>query len=277
MKKFNLGLQLYGVRNALKEDYYGTLRAVRDMGYKYVELVDYSGKKSAEEVKAILDELGLVCESVHLGIKAYEADPEAEVRFLKTVGVKYAVIPWYERSALAGTDKWEETVAKFRKMAEHFAANGILLGYHNHDFEFQRFEGKFLHDLIFEAIPADKIFPEIDTCWVRYAGLSPEDKIREFAGRVPVVHLKDFTCNKLAAGPVYDLVGADAVPDKREDNAFEFRPVGYGMQNFDAILAACEEAGTETVIVEQDSPSMGKSELECARLAAEYLHSRYGL
>lgn len=277
MKKFNLGLQLYGVRNALAADYVGTLRAVRDMGYKYVELVNYRGGRSGEEVRALLDELGLVCESVHLGLKAYDEDPQGEIAFLKAVGVKYAVIPWYERSALAGTDKWEETVAKFRRMASHFAENGILLGYHNHDFEFQRVDGRFIHDLIIESVPADRIFPEIDTCWVRYAGLSPADKIREFSGRVPVVHLKDFTCKKLAAGPVYDLIGADSVPDNREDNGFEFRPVGYGMQDFDAILAACEDAGTATVIVEQDSPSMGKSELECARLSAEYLRSRYGL
>ena len=56
MKKFNVGLQLYSVKNAMKEDFYGTLKAVRDMGYEYVEFAGYYDK-SAEEIKAILDEL----------------------------------------------------------------------------------------------------------------------------------------------------------------------------------------------------------------------------
>ena len=56
MKKFNVGIQLYGVRNAMAEDFEGTLRAIRDMGHEYVEFAGYYGKTS-EEIKAILDEL----------------------------------------------------------------------------------------------------------------------------------------------------------------------------------------------------------------------------
>ena len=65
MKKFNVGLQLYGVRNAMKEDFEGTLKAVSEMGYEYVEFAGYYDK-SAEEIKEILDRYGLKCVSVHL-------------------------------------------------------------------------------------------------------------------------------------------------------------------------------------------------------------------
>ena len=259
-------------------DFEGTLKAIRDMGYEYVEFAGYYGKTSSE-IKALLDELGLKCISVHQGPDFFAEDPQGAVDYLKGFGVKYVVIPWYEVSKLAGTPEWNDTVAIFRKTADLLAANGMMLGYHNHDFEFKTFEGKYLHDHIFDSVDADKIFPELDTCWVRYAGLSPEDKICQFAGRVPVVHLKDFTCKSLGGGPVYALIdndGNEQSSDNKEDNGFEFRPLGMGIQDFGKILEACEKSGTETVIVEQDQ-TYAMSELEAAKIAREYLKNTFGI
>ena len=279
MKKFNVGIQLYGVRNSMAADFEGTLKALRDMGYEYVEFAGYYGKTS-EQIKSLLDELGLKCISVHQGLDFFNDDPQGAVDYLKGFGVKYVVIPWYETSKLAGTPEWENTAALFRKTADLLAANGMMLGYHNHDFEFKKVDGKYVHDYIFEAVDADKIFPELDTCWVRYAGLVPEDKISQFAGRVPVVHLKDFTCKKLGGGPVYALIdndGNEQTTDTKEENGFEFRPLGMGIQNFANILEACEKSGTETVIVEQDQTYGGMTELEAAKIARDYLKNTFGI
>ena len=278
MKKFNVGVQLYGLKNTLKEDFEGTIAKVAEMGYEYVEFAGYFGRTS-EQIKAILDELGLKCVSVHQGLDFYNDDPQAAVDYLKGFGVKYSVIPWYDKDKLAGNDAWEATAARFNEIAELLAKNGMTLGYHNHDFEFDTYEGKYLHDYIFEAVDADKIIPELDTCWVHYAGIKPEEKIREFAGRVPVVHLKDFVCKNLGGGPVYDLIDTNgkAIGGSKEDNGFEFRPLGMGIQNFAAILAACEESGTETIIVEQDKTYDGMTELEAAKIARDYLKETFGL
>lgn len=274
MKKFNLGLQLYSVRNAMAADFEGTLKKVSEIGYKYVEFAGYFGK-SAEEIKALLDKYGLVCESVHQTLTADDdAKMADEIEFLKTIGVKYVFIPWFKAENLAGSSVWDETVSKFRKMSEALKACGMILGYHNHDFEFARHNGKFLHDHIFDEIRLDNIIPEIDTCWVRYAGLDPAAKIREFSGYVPVVHLKDFTCKNLASGPVYDLVGGASA--SKDDNGFKYRPVGQGMQSFDEILSACEECGTHTVIVEQDL-SYEEGEIPAVTASFNYLKERYGL
>ena len=274
MKKIKLGLQLYSVREAMNSDFEGTLKTVSEIGYKYVEFAGYFGK-SAEEIKALLDKYGLVCESVHQTLSANDdAKMQEEIEFLKKIGVKYVFIPWYKVENLAGNPTWDTTVFEFKKMAKALKANGMQLGYHNHDFEFARHDGKFLHDHIFDEIGRDNIIPEFDTCWVRYAGLDPAAKIREFSGYVPVVHLKDFTCKQLAAGPVYDLIGAESV--LKEDNGFKFRPVGQGMQNFDEILAACDDSGTDTVIVEQDS-CYEEGEISAVKASYEFLASRYGL
>lgn len=278
MKKFNVGLQLYGVRNSMAEDFEGTLAAVRDMGYEYVEFAGYFGRTS-EQIKETLDRLGLRCVSVHQSLDFFDENPEEKIAFLKGFGVCYNVIPWYKAEELAGTEAWPATVARFNRIADLLHDHGMMLGYHNHDFEFRQYEGKYLHDYIFEAVPADRIEPELDTCWVHYAGIRPEEKIRQFSGRVHLVHLKDFVCKKLGGGPVYELIDANgkSMKGSREDNGFEFCPLGRGLQDFGAILTACEECGTETVIVEQDKTYDGMTELEAARISRDYLKNTFGI
>ena len=278
MKKFNVGIQLFGVRKSLAEDFEGTIRALAEMGYEYVEFAGYYGK-SAEEILNILNKYGLRAVSVHQKLDFFAEDREAAAEFLKGFGIKYVMIPWYNKNALAGSPEWEKTAAYFNEMADFFKSKDMMLGYHNHDFEFEKVEGKYIHDYIFEAVPADKIVPEIDTCWVRYAGLSPEEKLRQFKGRVPIVHLKDFTCKNFAGGPVYDLIGTGGGAEKKatiEENEFKFRPLGMGVQNFAPILEACEECGCEIVIVEQDQ-TYEMSELEAAKISREYLKNTFGI
>ena len=119
MKKFNVGIQLYGVRNSMKEDFEGTIKAIAEMGYEYVEFAGYYGK-SSDEIKSILDKYNLKCISVHQGLDFFDEDPDEKCAFLKNFGVKYNVIPWYEKSKLAGSEEWEATKKKFADAADLF-------------------------------------------------------------------------------------------------------------------------------------------------------------
>ena len=105
-------------------------------------------------------------------------------------------------------------------------------------------------------------------CGRVHADSIPADYIRKYSGRSPVVHLKDFAGSK--SENMYELIGiekkAEAAPQK-----FEFRPVGFGKQDFPAILKAAEDAGAEWVVVEQDNPSMDLTPLECAAKSRAYL------
>ncbi len=270
MKQFKIGVQLYSVRDDMAKDFEGTLQKVAAMGYDYVEFAGYYGKTS-EEIKALLDQYHLKCISVHQGLEFFETDAQAGVDFLKGFGVKYVVIPWYDKAKLFDEGEWDKTKALFNKVSKLLSDNGMKLLYHNHDFEFEKLpDGRYAHDRIMSEV--DGIDPELDTCWVHYAGIDPSAKIREFAGRVTVVHLKDFTCKTLGGGPVYALIDADgkAQGDSKEDKGFEFRPLGMGLQNMPEILAACEEAGSEYLIVEQDA-SVGREPMEAIAISREYL------
>ncbi len=272
MKKFKVGVQLYSVRDYMEKDMDKTLGEVKAMGYDYVEFAGYFGK-SAEEVKALLDKHGLECISVHQAPQLFFDEGQSAIDYLKVIGAKYCAIPWYEESKLAGSAEWEDTVKKFTKLGEDMKANGIKLLYHNHEFEFHKFEDKYLIDWLYESIPSDLLNPEFDTCWVRYAGEDPCKYIEKFSGKVEILHLKDFTCKNFAGGPVYGLIDGDGVdkkPATREENGFMFKPCGYGLQKFEEILAAAEKAGTEYVIVEQDQ-HLERDAMEDIKLSREYL------
>ena len=122
-----------------------------------------------------------------------------------------------------------------------------------------------------KIVPADLLSPQLDTCWVNVAGVNPAEYIEKYSGRSPVVHLKDFKKSGNGGGKLYQLIGIDDGEDGGEDEAFSFMPVGYGVQDMPEILAACENAGAEWVVVEQDQPSLGKTPLECAKMSIDYI------
>lgn len=273
MKKFKIGLQLYSIREDMEKDMDSALRQVKEMGYDCVEFAGYFGH-SAEEVKAMLDKYGLECVSVHQAPQLFVDEGQKAVDYIKTLGVKYAAVPWYEKDKLAGSPEWDNTVKMFTEVAELLKKNGIKMMYHNHDFEFNKVDGKFILDWIYDTIPQDLIEPEVDTCWVHYAGYNPAEYLLKYSGRINIVHLKDFACKNLGGGPVYALIDEDGNEKKgsKEDNGFEFSPVGHGIQDIPSIIEASEKAGASVLIVEQDQ-SNDRPPMEAAKMSREYLKS----
>lgn len=272
MKKFKVGIQLYSLRDAMEKDMDSTLKTVKEMGYDYVEFAGYFGK-SAEEVKAILDKYGLEAVSVHQAIGLFEEEGQKAVDYLKTLGVKYCAIPWYNVDEFISN--WDATMDKFKNVSKLLGDNDIKLMYHNHDFELNKINGEYILDRLYATLPEDVIMPQLDTCWVHYAGVNPSEYIRKYSGRIEVLHLKDFVCEKLGGGPVYALIDEDGNEmDKgnKEDNGFKLVPVGSGIQDWTSILAAAEDAGVEYVIVEQDE-SKDRDPLDAAKMSREYLRT----
>ncbi|MDF2820271.1 MAG: sugar phosphate isomerase/epimerase [Clostridiales bacterium] len=274
MNELKVGLQLYSIRDDMQNDVDATLKQVKDMGYDYVEFAGYFGK-TAEEVLALLKKNGLECVSVHQTHDVFINNEKESIDFIKTIGAKYCAVPWMGLEHHAGTNLFEQTKKEFIQVGQALKYADIQLLYHNHDFEFQTFEDKFLLDWLYESIPSEILQTEIDTCWVKYAGQEPTEYIRKYAGRSPVVHLKDFVCKNLGGKAVYALIdesGQETKPVTQEDNGFEFRPLGQGMQDFPAIIEAVKEAGAKYIIVEQDqSPTC--SPLQAAKEGREYLKS----
>ena len=271
MKKFKIALQLYSIREFMAENMDETLKAVKEMGYDYVEFAGYYDKE-AEEIKALLDKHGLECVSAHRGPDFFINDEEKEIHYLKTLGAKYCAIPWYAVDEFV--NNWDETIKKFKKVYEIMAKNDIKLLYHNHEFEFTKVGDEYIIDKLYKEMP--EICPQFDTCWVRYADENPADYIRKYKDKVEVVHLKDFSADKLAGGPVYELIGQKSSQEQRDDNGFRFRALGQGRQDWNEILKACEDVDADILVVEQDR-WYEESALSEVKKSREFLKEKFGI
>lgn len=271
MRKYKIGLQLYSVREEIEKDMDATLKAISEMGYECVEFAGYYGH-SAEDVKAMCDKYNLEIPSVHQSYDVFLNDTENAINYLKTLGVKYSAIP----HKAEWETKYDENVEEIKQVGKLLKDNGIQLLYHNHDFELtQKHNGKRVLDSLYDDVSSDFLRPEIDLCWVHYAGCDPIEYIKKYGDLEEVIHIKDFECKNLNAGAVYALIdssGKEQTRRDKESDGFEFRPVGYGRQNVKALFEAMENTKIEYVIVEQDRHTEN-SALEDAKISLDYIRS----
>lgn len=271
MKTLPVAVQVYSVRDDAEKDFRGTMKKLKEMGYDGVELAGFYGL-TPSEIRAAIEEAGLVALSAHVPFQDLAADMEGLVEQYAQIGVKYIAIPYLMEEDRPGTPKFEENIKLFQEIGKACKKHGILTLYHNHDFEFIKMEdGRYALDYIYDTIPADLLQTEIDTCWVKVAGEDPAAYIRKYTGRAPVVHLKDFH-KEGRPGNMYELIGTE-VEKTESQGVFEFRPVGHGDQDFPPILEASVEAGAQWVVVEQDQ-SVGRAPMEAVALSREYLKSQ---
>lgn len=255
-----IALQLFSVRNAIEKDPKETLKKIADIGYDGVEIYSFAGLEAAE-FKEICDSVGLRVMSAHGGTGFICEQAEQTIEKMKTVGSKYMALAWIDPARCPGTDGFEGFVAEMSDACKKAKEAGIQVLYHNHDREFLKVGEKYILDIILDTIGYDLIKPELDTCWINIGGENPENFLKKYSGRCPVVHLKDF----------YYREPVTPTTEDKKACGFEIRPVGYGRQDIPGILLASEEIGAEWVVVEQDEPALGLDELECAALSREYL------
>lgn len=219
-----LTVQLYTLRDSLANDLPGTLRQVKDAGLDYVELAGFYDR-SAEEWRQLLDEIGLRASGAHVPIDQIESNVDQVIADAKTLGMKFVIVPWVSGDRYAGG--WEAFGRALAPFAQKVKDAGLTLCYHNHDFEYANGDGL---AALYATVPADLLQAEIDAAWVQIAGYDPAEVIRSLKGRVPLVHLKDFDPSRTP----------------------RWTPAGQGQLDYDAVLAACREAGVQFGGIELD-------------------------
>ena len=270
MKKALIGYQVFSARDDAQKDFVGTMKQLKAMGYDGVELAGFYGY-SAEEIKKMLDEAGVIAISDHVPFVLIEQDMFKVISDHLTIGCKYIAIPFLMDASRPGTPGFASVIRRIVLFGELCRRAGITLLYHNHDFEFKEVSGQYGLDFLYDAVPEDLLKTEIDCCWVKYSGIDPAEYVKKYAGRCPVVHLKDFVGRKDGDKSPYALISADGQAEGGSDEvAFEFRPVGYGCQDVKSIVDAGLESGADWFIVEQDQ-SVGRTPLEAAKMSVDYL------
>ena len=272
VKELPVGLQLYTVRDDMAKDFKGTLQQVKALGYDGVEFAGLFGQNPAD-IKAWCAELGLNPISAHVPLAEMLEDIDKVIADYKTIGCEYIVVPYVTEERRPGGELFKQMVEEIRAIGAKCKEAGLVLLYHNHDFEFQKTEtGEIGLDYLYANVPADLLQTELDQCWLKYAGQDPVAYLEKYSGRSPVVHLKDYYASGEQKEDPYALIGLNE-GEKKENKAFEFRPLGYGVQDIPSIIEASKKAGSKWFIVEQDQPSLGKTPMECAGMSMEYLKS----
>lgn len=276
-KKLPVGLQLYSVRTDLEKDFYGTLKAVREMGYAGVEFYGEYYGNTPTQVKAWCTELGLIPFSNHVPFQEMIDDIDKVIADNLIIGCQYLVFPYMDEASRPGVDpeQFKKTVEKIGEIGQKVHEAGFQLLYHNHDFEFVTLEdGTVGYDYIFAANDRVKVQNELDVCWSDYAGFNPVEVLTKYAGNIPVVHCKDYYLEgKLNSAP-YALIGIATDNSMKDDGGwFEYRPCGAGKVDMPAVIKAAIAGGSQWLCVEQDEPCGGLSRLENVAKSVEYFKS----
>lgn len=252
-----VGVQLYTVRDLMKDDFEGTIAKVAQIGYKEVEFAGYFGR-TAQQVKDVLQKNGLTGPSTHVQYDELEEKFPSVIEFSKTVGMSYIICPWIPEDLRKSPDIWKQAAEKFNKCGEQTKKAGMQFGYHNHWFEFLPTNGKLPYDQLLKDCDAKLVKMEMDLCWITAAGGDPVKYFERYPGRFPLVHVKD-----LKTKPEVTSGGAQNYGD-----TVDLTEVGSGIIDWKRIFSHAEQAGIKHFIVEHDHP---KQPIESITKSYQYL------
>lgn len=241
----NIGLQLYTLRNEIKADLAGTIRAVAEAGYRQVEPYGFPDATALDLVKAAKDN-GMAANSSHFAWESV-TDPEkagvtpfAEIlQKAKDAGLTHLVIPYLHADSRKTADDYKRLAGRCNAAAALAKEAGITLAYHNHNFEFQPLDGgKTGYDVFMAEFGPEMKF-EVDVFWVKAGGIDPAELLGKLKGRVSQIHLKDLKSG--IALPEFGSLPPDA-----------FKELGAGIIPMEPIIEAAATAGVAHAHVEQD-------------------------
>jgi sugar phosphate isomerase/epimerase len=250
MGKPRVGIQLiiFGRRNS--EDLPGVLRAAAEAGYAGVEAGNLARQRPVEEVRRLLQEHGLALCGVHAGFPEFQdrAKLDENIRFARELGANYLMCSGVG-DRTAGLVAYDAAAGVFNQAGRVCQAAGVTFCYHNHNWEFEAFEGvKGIHRLA-ERTDPDHVKLCIDVYWVQVGGEDPVSFIQRYRDRAAYFHFKD-------------------------GRPGEFLELGQGEVDFPPIIDVVDSLGVEWAVYEQDRTQ--RTPEESIRMSRQFLRDRFG-
>ena len=262
--KIPLGIQLYTVRAETDKDLEGTLRKVRDLGFREIEFAGYYGKTAADLAK-LMKGYGFTLVSTHTAADDIAAKPDEIIADARTLGLKYIIcsspmtkkvdkakLDWGKKMDALDLDDWKVNAELFNKFGEKVKAAGLTFGYHNHHVEFKKFGSQTAYDALFGACDPKLVKIELDVGWAVAARQDPVAILNRYKNRVVALHVKDIA--KLADDPHEATTVA----------------VGEGTIDWKKVIGTAHANGVRHFFYEQEPP-FTRPILESAKISADYL------
>ncbi len=255
------GVQLYSIREEMKADPMGTLKALAAMGYKHVEHANYIDRKfygwSAKDFKKILNDLGMKMPSGHTVLAGRHWDAAKKdftdqwkftVEDAAIMGQRFVISPALMEENRKTLDDIKAFMEIFNKSGELCAKSGMKFGYHNHDFEFSQMLGdKNLFDIILTETDPKLVIQQLDIGNMINGGAKALDIMQKYPGRFESMHVKD------------EIAAAAGSHEK-----FESTILGKGIVPVKEVIDLGRKYGTKHFIIEQES-YQGIKPLDCMK------------
>ncbi|GAB3643770.1 sugar phosphate isomerase/epimerase family protein [Spirosoma arcticum] len=237
------GMVSYTYRNSFKNNVAATLDTIKALGITDMEFSNLFGQ-TATELRKLLDERGMKCSSFGVGYPDLQTKLGEVGQNAKTLGAQFVRVAWIPHKGSFTPELAKQTVADFNQFGKQLRDDfGLTFCYHNHGFEFEKYENGTLFDYIVQNTDPQYVSFEMDILWTVFPGQDPVALLDKYGKRFKLMHLKD-----LRKGIVGNLSGGTPVEN---DVA-----LGTGQINLPAVLKAAKRAGVQHYYIEDESPSI---------------------
>lgn len=275
-----IGVQMMMLKKKVEElGVYKVLEELSNIGLTSIEIsqIPMTKENVLEFKKAIKDfNITVAAMSASLapmgeGMKGetLKTDYEKIVSDCKELGCNFLRIGMLPFPAMVSLEKIIEFAKDANEMANRLLKDGIKLYYHNHHIEFEKVNGKYVLDIIRENAP--DIGFELDVHWVQRGGENPVNIIKKYAGKVDLLHLKDYKVVRVDMKALDYLAKGDAKGFMQEfTNVVRFAEVGEGSLDFKSIIDVGVESGVKHLLIEQDD-TYGVDPFESLKISKDNL------
>lgn len=247
MKEF--GLQLFSIRDHFEteEQIKEAFLEMKKYGYSYGQTAGTYDFITPERYAELAHEAGITICGTHYNWDRIVNDVEGTVKYHQALGTTNVGIGGMPGPARESKEALLDFIALFNETAEKYAKYGMKLTYHNHSFEFKKFDGKTIFDYLVDGLNPETTSFVLDTYWVQHGGADVRATIERLAGRIDILHLKDMEACHAYAIEGGKFISAPAIIE-----------VGQGNINFRDIIPLAEKCGVKYFVVEDDrAPSVG--------------------
>ena len=240
-----IGCQTWPVREMIGKDFDGTLRRLAAEGFRNIEMCSPPGyeksgfgplaRMKASELRERIRAAGLGCESCHFGFGELKDHLDERLAWAKELGLKQMIIATFGLPKEATLADWMRAADGANKLGERTRNAGIQLGFHNHDFEFQKLDGQLIYDKLMGELDPEAVKMQFQVSVVRL-GYQAADFFEKYPGRFISAHLQDWS------------------PAERKEV-----PLGQGVVDWKRVFAAAKSGGVRNYFVEMDPDAMKAS------------------
>ena len=252
MKNWKIGIQMYNLREELKQDFKGVCRELVKLGYDGGEIAFNYGGMEPDELAAFCEEIGLTICSIHVKGTQFAPGGEYAKDFEYAKALKCGCIICSGSGDFTQPEVWGKTAGRCRLAGRACSDNGLIFAYHNHDRELVDIgTGEMALDRILSTNHPVEVMTELDVYWLTKGGQNPVTYINRYGNRLPRLHLKDMN------------------PEDRT-----FTELGTGCVDLEACISAANQTICQWLVYEQDKCK--GDPMQSAVVSAEYLKKILG-